>query len=477
MKLSTIAISVAVIIGGAAVGGSWYTGKQVEQRYNEIVEMGNHHLKQLAIYGVDAQIKNVKLERHFFSSDVSYQLEVKAEDDAFVFQGNDKLFHGPFPINRLTQGKLTPMLMSAESHISVPEQLKGYFARAELLNAVTHINYSGNASGQFTTSSFKNDQAPWYVSEIAAEFDVEKSGKYDVALKVPSVMSQDDETKVQLEGIEYQLKGELAKHSGYPNLTLGDYVFNLKSIHVTGSDPIQNPDNIVVSFKNLTSKGYAKIQEKRYISEGDGEMDVVMGSKETQTNFGKVKMDMLFTGDASSFDKLYAIYPDLFKNPDNPQVVVEMEKAVQAFLANGVTLNLKHLSLENSKGKSELGLNLNLTLPDFSQSKNLAEILNIFKQSQLTTSLNLASAQELMTQFYALNQQTKANAEHLAKENILLLIDSAQQSGLAKVDAEKIQLKLEIDQGKVKLNGNEVPEEQVQTALFMIALSLGSLGM
>ena len=82
-----------------------------------------------------------------------------------------------------------------------------------------------------------------------------------------------------------------------------------------------------------------------------------------------------------------------------------------------------------------------------------------------------------MTQFYALNPETKANAENLAKENILLLIDSAQQSSLAQVDAEKLQLKLEIDQGKVKLNGNEVPEEQVQTALFMIALSLGSLGM
>lgn len=37
MKLTKIVLSVVAVIGAVAVGGSWYTGKQVEEKYQELV--------------------------------------------------------------------------------------------------------------------------------------------------------------------------------------------------------------------------------------------------------------------------------------------------------------------------------------------------------------------------------------------------------------------------------------------------------
>lgn len=477
MKLSTIAISVAVIIGGAAVGGSWYTGSQVEQRYNEFVEMGNATLKQLAVYGVDAQLKNVKFERGFFSSNVSYQLEAKADKESVVFEGKDKLFHGPFPLNRLTQGKITPMLMSAESHVSVPEKFKGYFARPELLNALTHINYSGDTSGQFSLSSVKIDDLKLTLAETAGEFEVEKSGKYDISAKLPSMIADDQNIKVQLEDVEYKIQGKNEQANNYPHLTVGDYEMKVKAMNVVNSEAAQNGDIFNMHFENIVSKGYAKIKDAQYISEGKADMQMSISTKESKFDLGKANMDMSFKGDAASFDKIYAIYPQLAKDPENEQVMDEIQDAAKAFLVKPFSFHLNDISLENSKGKNELGLKFNFDLPNFEQLGDFAEILNGFKQSELSTKLNLASIKELAVQFYSLNPETKANAENLANQSIEQLVSSSQESGLVEVDSENVKLKLEIDQGKVKLNGNEVPEEQVQTALFMIALSLGSLGM
>ena len=76
MKKSTIAISLVAALGVAAVGGAWFTGSQIEQRYAQLIENSNKELKLLAQYNIEnAQIKDVVLTKGFFSSDVTYTVE------------------------------------------------------------------------------------------------------------------------------------------------------------------------------------------------------------------------------------------------------------------------------------------------------------------------------------------------------------------------------------------------------------------
>lgn len=147
MKFSKIALSVAAIVSVIAVGGSWYTGKQAESRYQQLVELSNKQLKGLESHGIFAEIKDVKLERHFFSSDVAYRLEAKVDGEKFVVDGQDKFYHGPFPLNRLSQFKLFPVVASLQSKFTLPEQWQQKLQRTELGEGVADFAYSGVIDG------------------------------------------------------------------------------------------------------------------------------------------------------------------------------------------------------------------------------------------------------------------------------------------------------------------------------------------
>ena len=47
MKKSTIAISLVAALGVAAVGGAWFTGSQIEQRYAQLIENSNKLLNTI----------------------------------------------------------------------------------------------------------------------------------------------------------------------------------------------------------------------------------------------------------------------------------------------------------------------------------------------------------------------------------------------------------------------------------------------
>ena len=51
MKLSNIALSLVVVLGAVATGGSWYTGKQAEEKYSQLISQANQELKKLEVYG------------------------------------------------------------------------------------------------------------------------------------------------------------------------------------------------------------------------------------------------------------------------------------------------------------------------------------------------------------------------------------------------------------------------------------------
>lgn len=464
MKLSTLAISVAVIIGAAATGGSWYTGKQVEQRYGELVNQANSSLKTLKIYGIEAELKEVKVERGWFSSDVSYNLEAKVDSETFQFKGSDKLFHGPFPLNRLTKGNILPAMVSVESHIAVPDNLKMLFAKTELLNAQTDISYAENFSGKLAIAGLKTADSQFELSDIASEFDLNKAGEGKLNAKLPSLKISDD-TKMQfiIEQAEYEM--DLKGKSDYELLSVGDFKLQAKSYVLNNTE-----DNSQLSIKDIHSKGYAKITDGVYESGADFAGNVEFVMKENRQEFGKLKADMFMAMDAKATNTFmsFTSSPEKIQSP-------EAADAAMALLDKPLKFHIKNFSLENAKGKGQLDLVLNT---DGFKPENMSgsgNLLDLFKQLKFETTLNIAFLEQWFKQLASLNPQTAANAETLAQQNVAEIVSQAKASDIAVVDGENIKLKLEIDQGKVKLNGNDVPDEQVQSALFMLMLGLGGM--
>ena len=131
------------------------------------------------------------------------------------------------------------------------------------------------------------------------------------------------------------------------------------------------------------------------------------------------------------------------------------------------------LSFENEKGKSDLAVIVNLKPFEL---ENVDNFIDIFENSSVDFTINSSFFEEVNKQLNLLNPKTKANAAEQAKSETAMLIEQARQSGAVVVDKDNIKFKLEIHDGKVKHNGREMSEEEVQGVLFMLMLGLGSLG-
>ncbi|AUI65910.1 MULTISPECIES: YdgA family protein [Glaesserella] len=469
MKLTKIAGIVVAVLGVTAVGGSWYTGQQVEAKYQDLIQLGNNSLKQLAAYGITAEIKDVQFQRHFFSSDVKYTLETQVDGQTYAFKGDDKLFHGPLPLNRLTKGNLSPVLASIESKIQLPENLKVYFEQQALLGkGQSDISYSGASTAEFNINPIRLTDGSLAISKSNYIYEYDPATKKaEAEVKAENVKFVDSEKiETEIQGLRYQF--DTVSDKQYPLLTLGKYSVDMTSLKISDNEAAP----FTMLFNHLTSTGKSTLEKDRVISSGDAKAEIEMQVDNNKVKLGQFKMDVLVDMDAQGMNDLtpYLSSPEKFES-------AEAGNVVQSIMMKSPKIEIKDLSFENGKGKNNLSLLLNLDKFDVNQMGSFDSILKIFRASYLDTKLNIASIEEFSSQVTQLEGVSKEEADQQAKLTVEELINQAKASTLAEVDNENIKMKLTIDQGKVNLNGRDVPKEEVEGALFILMLGLGSMGM
>lgn len=467
MKKSTIALSIIGLLGVATIGGSYFTGKIAEEKFNDYITQTNQYFQKHSSDAFGAEIKEVKFERHWFSSDVSYMLDLKIGESKIPLQYNDKLYHGPFPMNRVMLGKLAPVAASLESNINTPTELKEWVATPLLGTARTDIgydeSYSGVATlnpikGQYPEGSFKLE-----LDKTVIKFDTDKNFNGSMSYQTPVIKYTVNETNGIIDGTDFQ--AEFKRDEAYRFLSNGKFDAKIKSIKIS------EPENNDVILENFQSKGTQNIKDGRYISQSITNTDIKFAHLEKSASLGKFTFDSDMDIDAKSYDEVMnaAIY--------KPEASAQLEQVVEQLLAKQPKLNIKALNLENNKGKNHLSLAVNLTkLPSEDENKSLKDMLSVFKQSALNLVINIPAAEEMMKQFATLepatNEQDSSSAIKAAMEEIK---GQAVQSGLFSVSDQEIKSNITIDNGEVKLNGRPVSEEELQMAFFVIAMGLGGL--
>lgn len=461
MKLSKIAAVVVVILGVSATGGSWYTGKQAEERYQEWIGKANQSLEKLGVYGVEAEIKEVEFKRHFFSSDISYSLEAKFNGESYDLKGEDKLYHGPIPLNRLTKGNLLPALGSIESKITLPENLKSLFHDKDLLGtAQNDISYAGDISGSLHIQPFKSERGVWDFSASEYHYELNKSGNGYFEGGADHYKVTDPEGNfVLLEKAEYSVK--FGSDNQFANLTTGDFTMKAKKL----VSNINEEEVLVIT--DLVSKGSSKVENGRYITKSDGG---VAGFSMGGIDLGKGWADSVLDVDAAALNELMP----LFSDPERFSEDLKSVELLQNLYKQAVKLHLTNFSLENEKGKNELSLVLNF---DGMKSGNLdlMSMVKLFNQSSFKGKLDLVYLEALFLKFAEQEGLDKEQAVQRAKEALEEIKSSAVGSQLAQVDDKAITIDLGINNGKVVLNGREVSEGELQMALFVLMMGMGSL--
>lgn len=467
MKLSKIALSVVAVLGVAVVGGSWYTGKQVEEKYQELVATANNQLKQVSNeFGANIELKDVQIDRHFFSSDAKYRLEVDFGDGKKLdFIGNDKLHHGPLPLNRLAKLNLAPVMMSAESKLQAPEPFKKLMGE-HIGSGVSNISYSGDIKGDFEISPIKyGDEAGFIeVTPIKLEYSHAHNAKSidgTVELDAFKVMIKD--LDFQMQGVSYEMQAEV--NGDYPNLTFG-----------AGSGKVKD---IEFKFKHGQSS-----QIKEIVVKSDnllkGERLIATGSLTAESfnlggvEMGKLKMDMAYDLDAKLTNDITPLLsnPETIENQQTTELLLKL-------LEKSAKFHINNFSFENSKGKVDLALMLNMAQFDLEHLGKIQDVLKVLSTSKFTSNINREYAEDIIRKTSIVTDKlSEEEAKAFAKQQVdaIFLKAEAEQYGLRKVDENNVKIELSVENEKLIVNGRELTGDEIEMALFMIMMGASSLG-
>lgn len=459
MKLTKIATSVVAVIAVAVVGGSWYTGKQVEEKYQQLVEDLNSQLSVVnAQYGSNIAIKDVQINRHFFTSDATYRLDIADEKLSFI--GNDKIYHGPLPLNRLTKFNLAPVLMSIENNAKAPEQFKKFLGD-QLGTGITNIHYSGKTDGEFTVSpiKFSDETGVFDISSIKTKYSHDQNSKHtEAVVNLDNVKVTSPEIDFKLQDLSYEI--ETGDNHGYANLALGKGNAKVKTIEFKSANgQLSQINDIVIQGENT-------LKDDRAVS--TAALNAASFNIEG-VQLGKWKMDMAYDFDAKSANDLMPAFSD-------PEAVnnAQVEQMLLQLLEKSFKFHINNFSFEKDKGKFDSVLILNVAPFDLNRMGDFNEMIKALSSSKFTTNISREYAEDILSQISMVKEQlSEDEAKVKAKQEVDAAFANAVNSGFRNVDDKSISIELVAENNKLLLNGRELTENEIQMAFFVLMMGLG----
>lgn len=453
MKKSTLALSIIAVLGVAVIGGSWYTGNQLEKKFPEILPLAQQQLKALNQFGIQAEMQNLQLSKGLFRSDVKYDIKLSLLDEpekAVTLNGLEKLYHGPLPLNRLQKLNLMPVMLSGEGRtISKDNTLTQIFGDKNITTTQTTVSYAGEVDLQAQLSPFKTLDNKWESSGVNLNINKNK-----VSLKTDIVKFDD---KIHIENLEYQAKPE--SDPNYSAMQLGEFKAKIKSIRF-------NDDKRHLVLENLDLNGKTKINQNRAETKAEIKLQpsIVFGNQPEK--MGKLSFELDTNFDADKLNQLAQISLNTFvamETPEGNKIVEEMWANSPKFKGN--------LEIENELGKNKLLLDIQSGQLDANSTRyNLTEFVKLLNGSKIELDLNKPALVKTVKPVVAANLEDQATAESIANNTINELLIQGNSMQLLKVEGDKAQFQLDIENQQVKLNGKILSEQELQGYLLMIML-------
>ena len=497
MKKSTVALSIIVALGVVGLGGAWFTGEKAQTEYLRQIELANKEAQALGLSdSFKVVYKNKQFDRGFFTSQVEDEVVISLpkEGKVFTIPLSTKLYHGPFPLDQLTKFNFMPVMFSAQGVIGKNETTQPLF---DLLKSDKPVQYQASTSynlatkgkvelagGELTDPESPGTKVTW--SNINMGFDVNKdlAGKYDMTLNevsatvLPEVMEEQDGEDMP-KSITMKMKD--MKVEGSYNPTKWAYIYTGKST------------SLVDSFEMTTLYHAGKessVVQKGFKAKSDISLDGdFMSAKSENTvdsiaidgkDFGKLTYNVELNHiEANAANALIEAFFTVFKSVSddenaNQEMVSEIlsswaENHGLAIFNNQPQIKLNPISISNSQGKVSLDLNVVLAKdPKFDLMAG--SLYKQFTDFALNIHVDKEMVEKNLAQFVPEEERAliKAQIEEQAKQ-------AAAQNIVVNND-KNVTLNLVLEKGELKLNGQVIPEEQVQGVLFMLMMGMAAQG-
>ena len=498
MKKSVVALGVIVALGVVGVGGAWFTGEKAQTEYLRQIELANKQAQALGLSdSFKVVYKNKQFERGFFTSQVEDEVVISLpkEGKVFTIPLSTKLYHGPFPLDQLTKFNFMPAMFSAQGVIGKNETTQPLF---DLLKSDKPVQYQATtgynlstkgkvelAGGELTDPESPGTKVTW--SNINMGFDINKdlAGKYDMTLNevsatvLPEVMEEQDGEDMP-KSITMKMKG--MKVEGSYNPTKWAYIY-------TG-----NSTSLIDSFEMATLDYAGKestVVQKGFKAKSDISLDGDFVSAKSENtvdsiaidgkDFGKLTYNVELNHIEANainalIEALFTVFESISdeENSSNEEMVSEIlsswaENHGMAIFNNQPQIKLNPMSISNSQGKVSLDLNVALAKdPKFDLMAG--SLYKQFTDFAVNIHVDKAAVEKLMTQLdpeedkALIKAQIEEQAKQAAAQNIVVNND------------KNVTLNLVLEKGELKLNGQVIPEEQVQGVLFMLMMSAAAQG-
>lgn len=498
MKKSVVALGVIVALGAVSVGGAWFTGEKAQTEYLRQIELANKHAQALGLSdSFKVVYKNKQFDRGLFTSQVEDELVISLpeEGETFTIPFSTKLYHGPFPLDQLTKFNFMPTMFSAQGVIGKNETTQPLF---ELLKSDKPVQYQAStsyslatkgkvelAAGEVTDPNSPQNKVAWSNINIGFDVNKDRAGKYDMTLdevtadlgpnRADGGESQDD---TAVKSVKTKMKGMKLDASFNPTkwtyIYTGKGSYSTESFEMTSTDYAGKTTSLIE--KGLKATSDISLNGDFVNLKSESAVDsFVLDGKELGKLTNNSELNHIEANAANALiEALFTVFKSVSDENTNQEMVSEIlsswaENHGMAIFNNQPQIKLNPVSISDDQGKVSLDLNVALAKdPKFDLMAG--SLYKQFTDFVVNIHVDKATAEKLMTQLdpeadkALIKAQIEEQAKQAAAQNIVVNND------------KNVTLNLVLEKGELKLNGQVIPEEQVQGVLFMLMMGMAAQG-
>ncbi|ANY17656.1 YdgA family protein [Bordetella pseudohinzii] len=472
-----IGAGVVVVVAAAWLGGTWYTGQRIADDSQARLEQVNAYLA--ATYpGTGLHVEQLSFVRGFFSTQARYGLAATALPGSPLKPGERLEFdarvdHGPLPAGALARGHFLPAMAYVHTEMADTEAARPFFAAAQgknplLTNLV--LQYGGGASVQAEAAPLQWAEPKVDFGGARFEGDIGKhlgSLKGQLQAKPITLLLPKDET---LPATQVRLGDSVADFDS--KLGKAGYQVGTSSLRIDRVEIQPQGDGGSWLSEDITYKGLVT-EDDRFLN---GQVDISAGKLALNgAALGSQQISMKFTRlDGQKLKAVNEVYVRLAQQAAEQgrkpgdfsgEQTRQLAEAALPLLADNPTLTLDPFAWKNDKGESRLSLALTLAQPADRQARGADLTRQLIKSLEARLVLNKPMMTAMGTAILKLQGASEEEAARQAARQVNNIAGMAMMLNLGKAQGDDLIGTLQYGDGKLNLNGRDMPTDALMGAL------------
>ena len=474
MKKSTLAASVIVALGAVWLGGAWYTGKVAEEEYVHQFELLNQNIQQsFSAKGLSVEFSHVAIERGLLSSKTRYDIVVKdpnKPESVFTLPFEGTLYHGPLPVNQLSQFNFTPTMFASVDKLTKNDKTTKWFAAAKgesPLSVSTSMNYQRQGKAKINFAPFETsvEKGVWQVGDVNLSVDFSQKGIQQAHLALSNIAYQEANARLRLKFNNINAMSEYQPIKEWDLLFTGQQWISGGEMYIEEEDTQDKTNHLAIKNWKIDLN---TVRKEAFL---DLAMNLKLeGTQLNQIHFGDLNLNTAFNHlDGETLNQV--LHAKFAQTEDAP--LTDAEIALLRKFFDKQPQFAFHPMLTTQAGKLAADIDVAVATSDLA-TLSRGKIFNLFQHFIFKVNADKAALVEVASAAEQISAKVeKAQADRTAEMKVNDGLKNPIQQGILVDDGKQVKLDLVLENGELKLNGKVIPEEQVASILFLATMSMG----